>query len=72
MENYVNEFKYYVNGDLRLSHNTWVSYEKDIKQYVNYLVKKGIREPDEIQVEDLRAYLKTLKALQHMARLRML
>lgn len=62
MENYVNEFKYYVNGDLRLSHNTWVSYEKDIKQYVNYLVKKGIREPDEIQVEDLRAYLKTLKA----------
>ena len=62
MENYVNEFKYYVNGDLRLSNNTWVSYEKDIIQYLEYLVKKGIREPDEITVEDLRGYLKTLKA----------
>lgn len=62
MENYINEFKYYVNGDLRLSNNTWMSYEKDVIQYVNYLVKRGIREPNEIKVEDLRAYLKTLKA----------
>ncbi len=64
MENYVNEFKYYVSGDLRLSNNTWISYEKDVLQYVNYLEKKGINDPNDIKVDDLRAYLKTLKNKQ--------
>ena len=64
MENYINEFKYYVSGDLRLSNNTWISYEKDVLQYVNYLEKKGISDPNDIKIDDLRAYLKTLKSKQ--------
>ena len=64
MQKYVNEYKYYVQGDLRLSENTIVSYKNDVIQYIEYLEKKGINNPNDIKVEDLRSYLRTLKNKQ--------
>ena len=62
MQGYLNEFKYYVHGDLRLSENTWEGYKRDVKQYLDYLEKKGINDPNDIKVDDLRNYLKLLKS----------
>jgi len=62
MQKYVNEYRYYVRGDLRLGDNTWKAYQKDVDQYIAYLEKRGIKEPNDIKVEDLRAYLKAIKA----------
>ena len=64
MQKYLNEYKYYVSGDLRLSENTIVSYKNDLEQYLIYLEKKGITNPNDIKVEDLRAYLRNLKNKQ--------
>ena len=64
MQKYVNEYKYYVQGDLRLSENSVVSYKNDIIQYIEYLEKKGINDPNDIKIEDLRSYLRTLKNKQ--------
>ena len=61
MQKYVNEYKYYITGDLRLSENSVVSYKNDVMQYINYLENKGITDPNDIKIEDLRAYLRTLK-----------
>lgn len=61
LENLLSEFKYYVNGDLRLSANTWAAYERDVKQYVSYLGSKNILDPNDISLDDLRSYLKLLK-----------
>lgn len=64
MQKYVNEYKYYVQGDLRLSENSVISYRNDIIQYIEYLEKKGINDPNDIKIEDLRSYLRTLKNKQ--------
>ncbi len=64
MQKYVNEYKYYVQGDLRLSENSVISYKNDIIQYIEYLEKKGINNPNDIKIEDLRSYLRTLKNKQ--------
>ena len=64
MQKYLNEYKYYVSGDLRLSENTVISYRNDLEQYITYLENKGISDPNDIKVEDLRAYLRNLKNRQ--------
>lgn len=61
LQGYISEFKYYAFGEMRVTNNTYMSYERDIKQYVDYLEKHGIEEPNDIKIEDLRAYLKYLK-----------
>lgn len=61
MEEYINEFQYYVTGELNLSRNTWESYRRDVTQYLNYLEKyRHCNTPDQIQVEDLRSYISSL------------
>jgi integrase/recombinase XerD len=62
MQGYVNEYKYYAFGELRMSNNTFLAYERDIKQYVKYLTEHGINDPNDITVEDLRNFLKYLKS----------
>lgn len=64
MKKYLNEYKYYLSGDLRLSQNTIDSYMNDLDQYILYLTNKGINNPNDIKVEDLRAFLRTLKNKQ--------
>lgn len=61
MQGFVNEYKYYAFGELRMSNNTFLAYERDINQYVKYLMEHGINDPSDITVDDLRNYLKYLK-----------
>lgn len=61
MQGYVTEYKYYAFGELRMSNNTFLNYERDIKQYALYLTQHGIVDPMDITLDILRDYLKYLK-----------
>lgn len=61
MDSYLREYHYYLTSELHLSSNTWHSYESDVEQYVNFLVKyRNIKDPQDIQVLDLRSYIDSL------------
>lgn len=61
IEKYLREYHYYLISELHLSDNTWHSYESDVTQYVNYIVKyRGINEPNDIKLSDLRSYIDSL------------
>lgn len=61
IEKYLREYHYYLISELHLSDNTWHSYESDVTQYVNYIVKyRGIQEPNDINLSDLRSYIDSL------------
>lgn len=58
MNHFIKEFEYYLKGELGLSPNTVKAYTKDIEAYSNYLVNhRSIHVPEDITIEDLRAYL---------------
>lgn len=62
MNSYLKEYNYYIQGEIRLSKNTCDSYERDVTQYCTFL--KEVRhktKPEEIEIEDIRAYLASLK-----------
>lgn len=62
MENFLTEYSYYLKGELSLSDNTCESYIRDVKQYLEYLSKyKNCRHPEDISLDDLRAYISKLK-----------
>ena len=61
MEKYIREFHYYLISELHLSDNTWHSYESDVSQYINYIVKyRNVNEPNDITLSDLRSYIDAL------------
>lgn len=61
MEKYIREFHYYLISELHLSDNTWHSYESDVSQYINYIVKyRNVNEPNDITLSDLRSYIDSL------------
>lgn len=61
MEKYLREFHYYLISELSLSNNTWQSYERDVKQYINYVVKyRNVLEPSDISISDLRSFIESL------------
>ncbi len=61
MEKYLREFHYYLISELNLSNNTWQSYERDVKQYINYIVKyRNVLEPSNIEISDLRSFIESL------------
>ena len=58
MNHYITEYEYYLKGEKGLSLNSFLAYKRDIIAYINYLTKiRRINDPDEITIEDLRAYL---------------
>ena len=62
MNKYVKEYQYYISGELSLSKNTCESYQRDVEQYAEYLMKyRNITSPAQIDVDDLRSYLTSLK-----------
>lgn len=62
MNNYLIEYEMYITTELGLSKNTCDNYLKDISNYLNYLTKyRKCQEPSDITVNDIRAYLATLK-----------
>lgn len=62
MKNYVSEFKYYLDGEKNYSRNTSMSYEQDIKDYIDFLMNiRRLHNPKDIMVEDIRSYIVSLK-----------
>jgi integrase/recombinase XerD len=62
MEKYTSQYEYYINDELNLSRNTCCSYILDVKQYCDFLAKvRKKNEPNDIEVEDIRAYIGSLK-----------
>lgn len=67
MQGYVTEFKNYIKGELHKSANTSDAYIRDVNDYVKYLEDvRSIKEPEDIKVEDIRAYFAALKR-RHLA-----
>lgn len=65
MKNFVKEYEYYINGELNLSKNTCESYLRDVDQYCDFLSKnRNCCAPADITIDDLRAYLSSLKRKQ--------
>lgn len=61
LDSIVKEYHYYLISELKLSMNTWQSYESDVEKYVEFLVKNyNIKEPNEIQVTHLKNYIESL------------
>ncbi len=62
MNNFLIEYEMYITTELGLSKNTCDNYLKDISDYLNYLSKyRSCKMPQDITVNDIRAYLATLK-----------
>lgn len=67
MESYQKEYEYYLTGELALSINTVKSYLHDIEKYCAFLKKYRCKNhPEDIETEDVRAYLASLKR-RHIA-----
>lgn len=61
MENYLKEYHYYLISEMRLSNNTWQSYESDVKKYIEFIVKNyKITDPQDIEVDHLKKYIESL------------
>lgn len=61
MDNYLKEYHYYLISEMRLSSNTWHSYESDVKKYIDFIVKNyKINNPKDIEVEHLKKYIESL------------
>lgn len=62
MDNFLQEYKYYIVGELNLAKQTVEAYYNDIEQYLEFI--KTYREknnPEEIEIQDIRNYLSSLK-----------
>lgn len=61
MDNYLKEYHYYLISEMRLSNNTWQSYESDVKKYIEFIVKNyKITNPQDIQIDHLKKYIDSL------------
>lgn len=62
MEKYLQEFKYYLHGELNLALSTVKSYMNDLQLYINFIqTYRKKKYPEDIETEDVRAYLDSLK-----------
>jgi integrase/recombinase XerD len=62
MLNYIKEYEYYLHGSLSLSNNTCMAYLSDVTKYSEYLLKyRGVKEPEDITIDDIRSFLASLK-----------
>lgn len=62
MHEYIEEFKYYLHGEIQVSKNTVISYINDCEQYVKFLEKtRRISDVNDITVDDIRSFLASLK-----------
>ncbi len=57
MERDIREFIAYLHNTKKTSHNTEISYQRDLKKVENFLGDRGIHEVEEIREIDLEAYL---------------
>jgi len=62
MKSFITEYEYYLRGEVNLSPNTCQSYLKDVNQYVGFVTENRHKlDPDDINIEDLRLYIQSLK-----------
>ena len=58
MDNLVHKFILFIKFDLRLSINTVLAYENDLKNYINFLGEnKNIKDINQVKFEDIRKYV---------------
>lgn len=67
MDNILRDFDYYLSNELNVSKSTYESYKRTIENYTTYLKEvRNIIKFDEIQLEDIRSYLASVKR-RHVA-----
>ncbi|HKM30401.1 MAG TPA: site-specific tyrosine recombinase XerD [Bacilli bacterium] len=67
MEKYIREYEFYIRDELALSVNTCESYKNDIEKYCDFIVNvRKKTTPIDIEVEDVRAFIGSLKR-KHIA-----
>lgn len=57
MERDIREFIAYLHNTKKTSHNTEISYERDLKKMENFLDERGIRNVSDVRGIDLEAYM---------------
>ncbi|NMA84762.1 MAG: site-specific tyrosine recombinase XerD [Epulopiscium sp.] len=57
MEEYVLQFTQYLQNERGSSKNTILSYERDLKSFIAFIVGTGIEKPEKVNVTNVRAYL---------------
>jgi len=61
LNDYIIEYKLYINTEIRLSANSIMSYLTDVIKYCTFLEKyRGITDPKDITVDDIRSFLASL------------
>lgn len=62
MNNYVVEYEMYLRNEIVLSNNTVLGYLNDVNDYVKFIIEyRGVFEPADISVDDIRSFLASLK-----------
>ncbi len=62
MEELLQEFLHYIAVERGLARNTLLAYERDLRQFFNYLKENGIVSVDQLQPPTLVKYLRSLQA----------
>lgn len=57
MERNIREFIAYLHNTKKTSHNTEISYERDLKKMENFLDERGIRNVSDVRGIDLESYM---------------
>ncbi len=61
LNDYIVEYQLYINTEIRLSQNSAISYLTDVIKYCEFLEKnRGIVDPKDIGVDDIRSFLASL------------
>lgn len=61
LKNYILEYRLYINTEIKLSLNSVNSYLTDVIKYCEFLEKyRGITDPKQISVDDIRSFLASL------------
>lgn len=61
MKQYLENFIYYISVEKGLAPNTLESYQRDIKQFLDFLTRRGISAPAEVKREMIVEYLSEFK-----------
>ena len=57
MEESIQDFIEYMKEEKKVSYNTQISYERDLKKAIQYFVESGIQYLEEVTLTDLTAYM---------------
>ncbi|MGI6563504.1 MAG: tyrosine-type recombinase/integrase [Clostridia bacterium] len=61
---YVDDYMDYLHVDRNLSANTIMSYNRDLKIFFDYLARCGIHDPEKVDKNELKKYLKEMRGMK--------